>query len=781
MAPSIQNFHLIRQIGEGGFGEVWLAETITGKPRAVKWVRRERFHSPGLSPTGVEALFRMEFAGVRHFEDLAATTPELISILHVGKAEDDNAYYYIMPLADNALPVSDGKDIAENYQALTLQRWLELNGPMAWQDAISLLATIARGAAALHRAGLQHGDISSSNVLWVDGSPVLGDPGLTSLDGHKTGGGSPGFSDPAGQSGKTSDLFSLGRLFYHALSGKHPAESFPILPADRMAGVPAGRLADLLDRCCDPDPAARFQDADELLAFLEPITGQGPAHRRRGSTLLLMGLAVGLVCLLGTVGWHLGRPGHVAYSPVIDGKMLSLISKANNRVVWERELDHPLNQAELADLDGDQQPEIICSMREAGWGHPGRLTALNFDGSIRWHFDVAPELLDFERPGQALMRIVGFRTADLDGVPGKELVVVARNPDNIYTSTLQILGNDGKLRASYWHPGRIEPNELVFVRETPDELPFIAFYGESDLIEPSGSADNLPVQERKLVLGLLDPRMKGQAHLPIHATTCGAATQLLRWHREITPHGVRGRFLYAADEDGDGKKDLVLQIDPPAQHYGAKGWPTFVKFDLNGNPLHAGESANRKVTAQAVPEFPPGLQAVDFGKLSRKRILTHSGRDFSHRRNGSNGWYYGFAPADENYHPSRFRLFEHCDTRSRVGRIAWNRHDDSHLSVESVSMHPEEHDRVVRRWIAPDSGRIAVVANVRRVNGFNWGITTLEIHHGENRLTKTTLGKSRFQAAFEVNKGDTLDFVIHAADQTWGDQTDILVGIWKYD
>ena len=779
MPPTIPNFHLIRQIGEGGFGEVWLAETVTGKPRAVKWVRRERFQRPGLSAAGVEALFRMEFEGVQHFEDIAAKTPELINILHVGKTGDDDAYYYVMPLADNAL--SEEAGLADSNQPLTLQRWLEMHGPMDWPDATALLATIARGTAALHHAGLHHGDISSSNVLWVDGRPVLGDPGLTSLDGKNTGGGSPGFADPAGQSGKTSDVFSLGRLFYHALSGSHPAESFPSLPADRLAGIPACQLADLLDRCCDPDPAARFHDADELLEFLAPITGQSPSRPRRRRPLLLAGLTMGLVCVLAMAGWRLARPERLDFFPVIDGGKLSLISKATNLPAWERELDHPLNQAELADLDGDQQPEIICSMRETGRERPGRVTALNFDGSIRWQFDAAPELQDFAGPGQVPMRIAGFKTAELDGVAGNELVVFARNTDCIFTGALQILGNDGKLRASYWHPGRIEPNELIIVRGKPDQPPLLAFYGENDLIEPSVSADNLPVQERELVIGLLDPRIKGRAHLPIHAIPRGETGQLLRWHRRITPPGGRGRFLYASDEDGDGIKDLVLQMDPPAQHSGSITWPRVAKFDLHGNPLHTATSEIEAAPADNPPPVPSGLQAVDFGKLNRKSLLAHSVRDFSEHQNGHHGWHYGFAPADGDYDPSRFRLFEHCDTRSEVGRFAWNKHDDSHLSVERGSMHPEELERVVRRWVAPSSGRIAVVVNAKRVCGFNWGITSLEIHHRDTRLVRAALGKSRFHAAFEVSEGDSLDFVIDAAGRTWGDQTDILIGIWKYD
>lgn len=770
---------MIRRIGDGGYGEVWLAETVTHKHRAVKWVRRERFQRPGLSPVGVDALFRTEFEGVRHFEDIAAKTPELVSILLIGRSPDDEGYYYVMPLADPAKPTKEPG--LEDYEPLTLGRKLDMNGPMGWHESLELLVTVARGVAALHREGLQHGDVSSENVLYIDGRSVLADPGLTSLDGDEIDGYSPGFSDHGNDSARSRDVFALGRLLYHSVSGLHPAESFPVVPADLMAALPASQFADLLDRCCAPDPAERFQDADGLLEFLAPITGHSHFRSRRSRSLLSVGMAIGVVYLLGIAGWRFAHKENLDFVPLIDGRKLSIISKADNRLVWERELDHPLNQVELADLDGDQMPEIICSMREIGRERPGRLTALNRDGSIRWQFDAVPEVPDFQGPGQVPMRIAGFKTAELDGLPGNEFVVVAHNPDNIFKSSLQILGNDGKLRASYWHPGRIEPDALIIFRGKPGMMPLLAFYGENDLLDPAFSAENLPGKEGPLVTGLLDPRIKGREHLPIHAAPGGQAGQLLRWHRRIHSPGARGRFLYAADEDGDGIKDLVLQMDPPAQHSGSVLWPRMARFDLNGNPLRTGDDDHQAITTETLPALAAGLQTVDFNRLNGKSLLAHSVRDFSNRRNGTHGWHYGFAPADGDYDPSRFRLFEHHDTRGKVGRMAWNRHDDSYLSLEGGSLHPEELDCVVRRWIAPYSGRIAVVANARRVNGFNWGITSLEIHHGESRLMRASLGKSRFQAAFEVKEGDSLDFVIRSEGPTWGDQTEMLVGIWKYD
>ena len=56
----------------------------------------------------------------------------------------------------------------------------------------------------------------------------------------------------------------------YALTGLHPAEFYPLVPPERMKLFPVAKMADILDRCGDPDPSGRFQDIGEmtLLGFL---------------------------------------------------------------------------------------------------------------------------------------------------------------------------------------------------------------------------------------------------------------------------------------------------------------------------------------------------------------------------------------------------------------------------------------------------------------------------------------------------------------------------------
>ena len=73
--PSIPDHKVVRQIGSGAYGEVWLAKALTGAWRAVKIVWREDFED--------ERTFNREFEGILQYEPIARNHPGLVHILHV--------------------------------------------------------------------------------------------------------------------------------------------------------------------------------------------------------------------------------------------------------------------------------------------------------------------------------------------------------------------------------------------------------------------------------------------------------------------------------------------------------------------------------------------------------------------------------------------------------------------------------------------------------------------------------------------------------------------------
>ena len=81
--PVIPDHTLLRVIGKGSYGEVWLARNVMGTPRAVKIVHRRAFDS--------DRPYEREFAGIRRFEPVSRSHPSQINVLHVGR--DDAAGY----------------------------------------------------------------------------------------------------------------------------------------------------------------------------------------------------------------------------------------------------------------------------------------------------------------------------------------------------------------------------------------------------------------------------------------------------------------------------------------------------------------------------------------------------------------------------------------------------------------------------------------------------------------------------------------------------------------
>ncbi|MEO0415904.1 MAG: protein kinase, partial [Verrucomicrobiota bacterium] len=166
---------MLRRIGGGAYGEVYLVRSVTGRYRALKIVRREDFE--------LDRTFEREFQGIERYETVSKDHHSLVDILHVGR-EGDEFYYYVMELADGIDgTTSDQLSDPDSYEPRTLSHDIAKHGPRSIDDCILLGRSLSDGLAHLHAAGLTHRDVKPSNIIYVEGQPKLADIGLVAATG----------------------------------------------------------------------------------------------------------------------------------------------------------------------------------------------------------------------------------------------------------------------------------------------------------------------------------------------------------------------------------------------------------------------------------------------------------------------------------------------------------------------------------------------------------------------------------------------------------------------
>src|SRR6185436_7119356 len=166
--PQIADHVLIRRIGKGGYGEVWLAKNVIGGFRAAKVIYRRAFAN--------ERPFQREFEGICKFEPVSRTHPGLVTILQVGENAAAGYFYYVMELADD---VRTGQRIeTETYVPRTLAHEMKTHPRLPLETSLQIGLSLASALGHLHAQKLIHRDIKPSNIIFVKGVPKLADIGL---------------------------------------------------------------------------------------------------------------------------------------------------------------------------------------------------------------------------------------------------------------------------------------------------------------------------------------------------------------------------------------------------------------------------------------------------------------------------------------------------------------------------------------------------------------------------------------------------------------------------
>jgi serine/threonine-protein kinase len=198
---------------------------------------------------------------------------------------------------------------------ITLRESLVRDGPLDPKRAVKLALEVVLALGAAHDAGLVHRDIKPANVLLTpDGRAKLADFGLVRrLDDLAQGSaplaGTPTFMSPelfrGTPASPQSDIYALGVLLFHALSGRlpfvadnitqliHVQQTHPIPDVREFAAAVPEALAAVLERCLAKSPADRYSTARELADSL-----QFAGHRLRDTESLVRESTRGLDCFI---------------------------------------------------------------------------------------------------------------------------------------------------------------------------------------------------------------------------------------------------------------------------------------------------------------------------------------------------------------------------------------------------------------------------------------------------------------------------------------------------
>ena len=243
VGDTLSTYTLLCECGQGAYGSVFLAEnTFTKRRVALKIV-----YSQGRS-------CERELNGLIQYQTVCPRT-NLLQIYHVEKGDD--CFWYTMDAADN-LSAEEGKYIPDTLaNRLREQRRLPTDAVRKMAD--ELIANLET----LHRRGLLHRDLKPDNILWVDGSAILGDIGLVTDTTSVSLAGTPGFLPPEVLAGireyhQADDYYSLGKVIYCALTGM-PVEKYPAYPASLTLCGGADMIRLYNNLCSGAVPETAFQ------------------------------------------------------------------------------------------------------------------------------------------------------------------------------------------------------------------------------------------------------------------------------------------------------------------------------------------------------------------------------------------------------------------------------------------------------------------------------------------------------------------------------------------
>jgi tetratricopeptide (TPR) repeat protein len=301
------NFRIIRPIGRGGMGEVYLARDLTlERDVALKLLPLDVQHDPER-----RARFEREARAAA-----ALNHPNILTVHAVGTLQGRSFI---------AAEFVQGETLAQRIAA----------GPLPLARTLSMAVEIADALSAAHAKGVIHRDLKPANIMVTATGVKVLDFGLARLEWTgephtQTGAimGTPGYMAPEQLEGKhgdaRTDVFALGCVIQEMATGAR----------SRAAGRPVSSraLERVVDKCLQCDPDDRWQTAAELKHALQGIR----PRRLRWP----MGIVAASILLAGLIFWAARtQPSALSNTDVV---MVSDFTNSTGDAVFDGTLRHAL-------------------------------------------------------------------------------------------------------------------------------------------------------------------------------------------------------------------------------------------------------------------------------------------------------------------------------------------------------------------------------------------------------------------------------------------------------
>jgi len=304
---TVGKYEVIKTLGRGGMGVVYLArDPVIGREVAVKMIVDQ-----AVTDLTVRRRFMAEAQRAG-----ALNHPNIVTIYDVG--EDEGHPYIVMEV----LKGKDLREVMDGMETLPLT------------DRIDIAVQVARGLGAAHSHGILHRDIKPENVIVTErGVAKVLDFGIARMESEaetvtQAAIGTPRFMSPEQVRGegidRRTDIYSFGVVLYELLGGVNPFSGGRVHtvlhkvlnevppPVPLPDGAPS-ELREIVSRCIEKDPEARYSTFEEVIADLLAVDGAPPRGTSpraippdgRKKTALALAAVVAVV-ILGGVAMSLG-------------------------------------------------------------------------------------------------------------------------------------------------------------------------------------------------------------------------------------------------------------------------------------------------------------------------------------------------------------------------------------------------------------------------------------------------------------------------------------------